>query len=634
MKTYNYTINNELLLDVIDFSQFNDKKNVLVQIFCGQGKSTFQLILNSINNLLPSAVCIGCTTDGEIDEHMVYTLHTSICISVFENTTLKCDFVNSKNSYENGIQIAQKLVTDNTKLLILFTDSTHSNGEDFLSGVQDQNNQVMIAGGMAGDNGEFKHSYIGNNGKVLSHGVVGVSLNSDILSVENDYRFNWNPIGIEHTIDDMKDKRLYRISGMTPYEFYKKYLGIDVAKSLPVSGIEYPLVIERNGLLIARAVIKKHKDGSLSFAGSFQNGDKVRLAFGDVETILKNSLQAFSKKKNKNIQSFYIYSCMARRRYMPQSIQFEIEPFARIAPTSGFFTYGEFYHNNGHNELLNQTLTVVSLSESTITNDTQKSNIRILESTPAKHIKTFKALTHLIEESSRDYVKQAKSLEEEKKYSQELLDTQKLFIRHTVHETNTPLSVIMNAVELHKMEYGENKYVSHIEAAMKNMSNIYDDLSYLISKKQVLYKNQKINLCAYIQSRIDFFEPLASQVRLQFDFKSEKEQFFIHFNETKLQRIIDNNLTNAIKYSIENNIIYVSIILKADTCILEISTYSHKIENPEMIFEEYYRESDSKKGFGLGLNLVKRICDEENVGINITSNNEQTRFVYTFTLDT
>jgi len=54
---------------------------------------------------------------------------------------------------------------------------------------------------------------------------------------------------------------------------------------------------------------------------------------------------------------------MARRRYMPNLINLQAAPFANLASTSGFFTYAEFFHSNGHNELLNQTLTAVALSE-------------------------------------------------------------------------------------------------------------------------------------------------------------------------------------------------------------------------------------------------------------------------------
>jgi len=467
------------------------------------------------------------------------------------------------------------------------------------------------------------------NGEIYNKGVVGVSLNSDILDVTNDYKFNWNPIGIEHTIDEVEGKKLYKISGMTPYAFYKKYLGKEVAESLPLSGIEYPLVIEKNGLLVARVAISIHEDGSISFAGSFKKGDKVKLSFGNVETILEDNLSNYLNI-NKHAQSYYIYSCMARRRFMPDNIKFELEPFARASNCSGFFTYGEFYHNNGHNELLNQSLTVVGLSESA----THKNNLdfksRLTQTKNIKHLSTIKALTTLIDESSKDYIKQAHFLEKEKKYSKQISQMQKKFIKQTVHETNTPLSVIMNAVELYKMEFGDNKYLFHIEAATKNMSNIYDDLSYLITQDQFQYHKYKINIVDFTRSRVEFFQPLASQVRLNIDFFYEKEIINIYFNETKLQRIIDNNLANAIKYSIENNTISIKIENYDNYCIFSISSNSLMIEEPDKIFDEYYRETSIKKGFGLGLNLVKEICDENNVIVEITSNPNETTFRYKF----
>ncbi|MEZ4693590.1 MAG: FIST C-terminal domain-containing protein [Aliarcobacter sp.] len=158
--------------------------------------------------------------------------------------------------------------------------------------------------------------------------------------------------------------RVYKISGLTPLDFYEKYLGEYVAKSLPATGIEFPLILQKNNIPLARAVIAKHEDGSLSFAGNLHKGDVVKLGFGNVELIMSNPLKSlFSKCCVKDTETFFIYACMARRRYMPNLIDIEIKPFSKIAPTAGFFTYGEFYHNSGNNELLNQTLTILALSE-------------------------------------------------------------------------------------------------------------------------------------------------------------------------------------------------------------------------------------------------------------------------------
>ena len=51
---------------------------------------------------------------------------------------------------------------------------------------------------------------------------------------------------------------------------------------------------------------------------------------------------------------------------------------------------------------------------------------------------------------------------------------------------------------------------------------------------------------------------------------------------------------------------------------------------PEKVFEEYYREEKTQEGFGLGLNLVKRICEEEDVKIHLESNEKFTLFTYIF----
>ena len=99
---------------------------------------------------------------------------------------------------------------------------------------------------------------------------------------------------------------------------------------------------------------------------------------------------------------------MARRRYMPNLIDTEISPFSKIASTSGFFTYGEFYHHYSHNELLNQTLTVLSLSEKEIEEEEKENEEEKESSTLSDHARSLQALTHLIQQSSEDYNKQSK----------------------------------------------------------------------------------------------------------------------------------------------------------------------------------------------------------------------------------
>jgi hypothetical protein len=629
MKTHIYKLTkHEPVNKIIDFDTFKTEKNILVQIFCGHDKKMLQNSARAIKKHLPQAVCIGTTTDGEIAHSRIHTNQTIVTISPFEKTSICSASAQSVNDYENGIKIAKTLITDNTKLLILFSDGTTCNGEALLKGIESVNPNVIIAGGMAGDNGQFMQTYILEGENILSQGVVGVSLNSEVLQVQNNFNFNWSPIGIKHTINKVSENRVYQIDDLSAVDFYAKYLGEEVADALPATGIEFPLLIERNNVNIARAVIAKHSDNSLSFAGNLSQGDQVRLGFGNAELIMNESINTFKHIYEHEIESFFIYSCMARRRYMPGFVEMEIKPFAKTATTCGFFTYGEFFHQKGQNLLLNQTLTVVALSEK---EPSQRTDTETTDHNEEyENAATIKALTHLIQQSTEDYETQAQKLEAQKHYSQQLLESQKIFLKHAIHEINTPLSIIMNNIELYELEHGKDSYLSNIEASMKNIYGIYDDLNYLINKDQVSYPKKKIPLVDFVRSRIEFFSIVAQQANLTFDFQSNCEEIYLNINETKLQRIIDNNITNAIKYTKEFETIYISLQGTIKNCLLEIKSQSLLIHNIQKVFDAYYRESQNEDGLGLGLNLVKQICDNEGIKIEVESSEDFTSFRYYF----
>lgn len=230
--------------------------------------------------------------------------------------------------------------------------------------------------------------------------------------------------------------------------------------------------------------------------------------------------------------------------------------------------------------------------------------------------------------SREDY---EKKLTKEKEYSQALLKSQKRFLRYAVHETNTPLAVIMANIELYEMELGKHPTLANIEAATKNITGIYDDLSYLAKRDKIDYHKHEIDFSKFIQSRIHFFDIVAKQSGLNFKITDLTSEVSIHFNETQLQRIIDNNITNAIKYTHEGEEICIQLKEDKQYVIFEISSHSTTIEDPEHIFDAYYREDTSvKDGLGLGLNLVKRICTQEDVNISVDSSPYMTTFTYYF----
>jgi signal transduction histidine kinase len=235
-----------------------------------------------------------------------------------------------------------------------------------------------------------------------------------------------------------------------------------------------------------------------------------------------------------------------------------------------------------------------------------------------------------VKEKTSDLLATNTKLLEEKRFSEEILHAQKEFLRHTIHETNTPLSVMLTSIELLNMKNEKNRHLSKIEAAAKNLFSIYDDLSYLVKKDQVEYPRVAIEIGNYVNSRIDFFSEVAALAKLKFSYNINEGESFIYFNETKLQRIIDNTITNAIKYTLANETIEVKVEGQGGFVDISVESKSKEIQDKEKVFEAFYREEHNRDGFGIGLGLVKSICEEEGVSIFLDSDDAITSFRYRF----
>lgn len=192
------------------------------------------------------------------------------------------------------------------------------------------------------------------------------------------------------------------------------------------------------------------------------------------------------------------------------------------------------------------------------------------------------------------------------------------FIKDSMHEINTPLSIININAELFANKYGDNKYLHRIKSASKTLSTIYDDMDYLIKKGRVEHHKKEIDFSEFIQNRVDYFKGIANLKHIHLKTQIESELVY-HFSKTKLQRIVDNTISNAIKYSHDDSQVLIQLYKKNEQLYFEVQDEGVGIENTDEIFSRYYRENQTKGGFGIGLNIVKEIIDEEQVDLSVDS---------------
>lgn len=204
------------------------------------------------------------------------------------------------------------------------------------------------------------------------------------------------------------------------------------------------------------------------------------------------------------------------------------------------------------------------------------------------------------------------------------------FIKDSMHEINTPLSIINVNIDLYNRSNPTNKYLQRIKAATKTLATLYNDMDYLIKNERLTFEYEPINLSLYVQERIDYFSEVAALKNITIEPHID-EEIMIHFNQTQLQRVIDNNLSNAIKYSREEGKIDLFLLGLDDRCVMSFKDYGVGIEDVNRIFERYYRENRDKGGFGIGLNIVKSIIDKAGIELQIDSvYGKGSTFSYTF----
>lgn len=212
----------------------------------------------------------------------------------------------------------------------------------------------------------------------------------------------------------------------------------------------------------------------------------------------------------------------------------------------------------------------------------------------------------------------------------QLLQQQDIFVKDSIHEIRTPLTIITLNNELRDKIHGIDKYSKQIVAATKSLNLAYDDLSFSIEQERDNFEVQTINICQLLKERIDFVEIVAEVANKKINLTTCCD-FSVQMSSNELSRLIDNNLSNAIKYAYPNTVI--DIYLECDSdyeSTLTFSTKGQLIQNKEFIFDRYQREDTAKGGYGLGLNIVKKIADKYHIAIDVESKEGINHFIYHF----
>jgi signal transduction histidine kinase/CheY-like chemotaxis protein len=207
------------------------------------------------------------------------------------------------------------------------------------------------------------------------------------------------------------------------------------------------------------------------------------------------------------------------------------------------------------------------------------------------------------------------------------------FVREISHEIRTPLNAIFSISQLLKLDMEHNdalkvfrSEIMHLHAACYNVQGIINDvleLARIESGKQEEPSEDHLYLPGLVSDIVDICQYIASlkaitiKLEVAKDFPPE-----LIADKTRLVQVVNNLLTNAIKFTKHGSTVTLMVIREKDTYVLTVKDEGKGIAPDKIaaIFEPFVTErSDFIKGTGLGLHIVKRLVESMHGTIAVSS---------------
>jgi signal transduction histidine kinase/ligand-binding sensor domain-containing protein/DNA-binding response OmpR family regulator len=210
------------------------------------------------------------------------------------------------------------------------------------------------------------------------------------------------------------------------------------------------------------------------------------------------------------------------------------------------------------------------------------------------------------------------------------------FFTHVSHEFRAPLTLIINPIKdlLKKKGEEQTKPDSELGIVYRNarrMLSLVDQLLLFRKAESGLDRldPSKLNLYKLSWEVYLCFIQLAKSKNINYSFQCENQNLEIYADREKLEIILFNLLSNALKYTAANGTISFAVCEKAENVVIEVKDNGSGIpkETGEKLFDKFYKAerslTSSQTGFGIGLFLVKKFTEQHKGVISYDSEEGQ-----------
>ncbi|MBB5350888.1 hypothetical protein HNR46_001122 [Haloferula luteola] len=348
-------------------------------LYFGNRKALGSGAIHELGERFPDALVCGCSTSGEIHGATVHDGAIVAALCTFHGTRVHAvsqQLPENFDSREVGRQLAENLIGQDLKHVLLLSDGIHVNGSALIEGFQQVLPPGVIAsGGLAGDGSHFGETLVGLGDCIKSRQIVAIGFYGPHFDASFGACGGWEAFGPRRLITRSEGNTVFELDGQPALQLYKRYLG-ELASGLPATGLLFPLGLVRGDepeQVVVRTILGiDEATQSVRFAGDMPEGTFSRLMKASAEQLIDGAAEAAEIARP--IGDFtpslaLLVSCVGRRLVLGQRAEDELEAvldnLPPSTPTLGFYSYGEVcpHHRTGSCALHNQTMTVILLGE-------------------------------------------------------------------------------------------------------------------------------------------------------------------------------------------------------------------------------------------------------------------------------
>jgi PAS domain S-box-containing protein len=205
------------------------------------------------------------------------------------------------------------------------------------------------------------------------------------------------------------------------------------------------------------------------------------------------------------------------------------------------------------------------------------------------------------------------------------------FLAMLSHELRNPLAPILNAVQLLQRQKAENsvqrKAHTIIERQVGQLTHLVDDLMEVSRTLagRIRLRQEQVNVSGIVDRAVDTVRPLIDQRKHELTVSLPPDPIWLYADAARLEQVVTNLLTNAVKYTNEGGHIWLSAQQEGDKAVLRVRDTGLGITPAFLpyvfdLFSQAERTSDrSQGGLGIGLALAMRLVEMHGGTIGVSS---------------